>query len=102
MGKMKNMVILKDVKSNLVEEAIIVFKENVKIHEENFIKKNYTDSNPKAFKNDLCVKEAENIISNYISEVENESKEEITNRKIKFLKMINIALVAIVIVLAIV
>ena len=48
------------------------------------------------------MKEAENIISNYISEVENESKEEITNRKIKFLKIINIALVAIFIVLAIV
>ena len=31
MSKMKNMVIVKNVNSNLVEEAIVVFKENVKI-----------------------------------------------------------------------
>ena len=36
---MKNTVVLKDVKSNLVEEAIIVFKENVKIKEKQLIKR---------------------------------------------------------------
>ena len=37
MNKMKNIVVVKNFKSNLVEEAIVVFKENVKIHEENFV-----------------------------------------------------------------
>ena len=35
---MKNTVVLKNIKSNLVEEAIIIFKENVKIKEKQLLK----------------------------------------------------------------
>lgn len=102
MDKMKNMLIVKNINSNLVEEAIVVFKENVKIKEENFIKYNKSTSEEKTLKNDLCVKEAEIIINDYISKLENKTKEESLIKKCKYLKVINIALVAITIFFALV
>lgn len=102
MNKMKNIVVVKNFSSNLVEEAIVVFKENVKIPEENFIKNNYSNGERKEFKNGLCVKEAENIIDDYINNVENKSKEEKLKKKLKFLKIINIVLISIILILAII
>ena len=37
--KMKNMIILKDLQSNIVEEAFVVLKNNVKIHKKEKIDK---------------------------------------------------------------
>ena len=51
MSKMKNMIVLKEVKSNLIEEAIVVFKENVKIPQENYIKKGKLSSGEKSLDN---------------------------------------------------
>lgn len=99
---MKNMIFIKDVQSNLVEEAIVVFKENVKLREENFIKKNYTFGEENALKNDLCLKEAEIIVNDCIDKIENNSKEEKLNRKIKFLKIINVTLVIAIAILVLV
>lgn len=99
---MKNMIFIKDVRSNLVEEAIVVFKENVKLREENFIKKNYTLGGENALKNDLCLKEAEIIVNDCIDKIENNSKEEKLNRKIKFLKIINVILVIAIAILVLV
>lgn len=102
MNKMKNIVVVKNFKSNLVEEAIVVFKENVKIHEENFVKNNFSNGEKEDLKNGLCVKEAENIINDYINNVEKNTKEEKLNKKIKFLKIINVVLISIILVLAII
>lgn len=102
MNQMKNMVVVKNVKSNLVEEAIVVFKENVKIRQENFIKNNNTGATEKSLKDDLCVKEAENIINDYISKIEGKTIEENLNRKCKILKVMNIALVIVAIFFALV
>lgn len=102
MSKMKNMVIVKNVNSNLVEEAIVVFKENVKIKEENFIKHNNLGGEQKNLKNDLCVKEAEIIINDYITQIENRTKEERLTQKCRYLKVINIALVIVAIFFALV
>lgn len=102
MSKMKNMLVVKNFNSNLVEEAIVVFKENVKIKEENFIKYNKSVNDGKVLKNDLCVKEAEVIINDYISKVENKTKEESLKKKCKYLKIINIALVIVAIFFALV
>ena len=102
MNKMKNIVVVKNFKSNLVEEAIVVFKENVKIHEENFVKNNFSNGEKKDLKNGLCVKEAENIINDYINNVEKNTKEEKLKKKIKFLKIINVVLISIILVLAII
>ncbi|MCR5146103.1 MAG: hypothetical protein K6B70_01970 [Clostridia bacterium] len=73
-NKMRNMVILKDLPSNLIEEALIVFKENQKIK-----KVEYAESKSDKFsgegdnrnENDYVVKEAELLISDYINKLEN-------------------------------
>ena len=92
MSKMKNMIILKEIKSNLIEEAIVVFKENVKIPQENCIKKS-SGCSEENLDNDLCVKEAEMVIKDYILRVENRSFIDELNRKCKYLKIMNIILV---------
>lgn len=87
MSNMKNIVVLKNLPSNVIEEAIVVIKENKKI-------KNYQKAeieNGKAQKNrknikditskeksekaekEYIVKEAEMVIANYISELEQKS-----------------------------
>lgn len=92
MSKMKNMIVLKEVKSNLIEEAIVVFKENVKMPQENYIKKSGVVGE-KSLENDICVKEAEMIIKDYILKVENNSLIDELIKKCKYLKIINIILV---------
>lgn len=102
MSKMKNMVILKQVNSNIVEEAIVIFKENAKILEQNFVVRNCTSQDEKSVKNDLCVKEAEVIINDYISKIENKTNEQKLKLKCKYLKIINIVLVIATIIFAII
>lgn len=92
MSRMKNMIVLKEVKSNLIEEAIVVFKENVKIPQENYIKNSGLGAEEK-LNNDLCIKEAELIIKDYILRVEKTSFIDELNRKCKYLKIMNIVLV---------
>lgn len=81
-GGMKNIVILKDLPSNLVEEAIVFLKENQKLKKPELIdveakSKNAkttskTEKNPK----DYIVNEAQMLIADYISKVENSRKNE--------------------------
>ena len=69
---MKNMIILKNLPSNLVEEAFVVFKDNVKIHKIEKVensKKNGKSEKPKP--KDYIVKEAEMVVNDYISKIEN-------------------------------
>ena len=71
----KNMVILKDIPSNIIEEAIIILKENKKakrlekIETKEGIKK-------KERTNDYILKEAEMFVNNYISKIEQKKKTE--------------------------
>lgn len=94
MSKMKNMIFLKDIKSNLVEEAIVVFKENVKVKEEQILKSSrvekaeYQNSNEEVF-----IKEAEGIINEYVNKIEEKLKEKKLKRNLNFLKVINITLI---------
>ncbi len=85
--KMKNMIVLKDIPSNIIDEAIIILKDN---------KKKTTSS---VLNNDLekrnIVQEAELIINNYVSQYENRNdyyKNKI-ELKYKRLKIISIILV---------
>ena len=57
---MKNMVVLRNIPSNIVEEAYIVFKDNVKIHMRG------KEEHEKIY----AVSEAEMIVSDYISKIE--------------------------------
>lgn len=77
-SSMKNMIVIKDLPSNIVEEAIVILKANKKIKKleliqnksENFknSKNNEEDKNNK----DYIVKEAELVISNYISKIKDQ------------------------------
>lgn len=71
---MRNMVILKDLPSNLIEEALIVFKENQKIKKVEYAENKsdkFSDEYDIKKENDYVVKEAELLISDYIDKIEN-------------------------------
>ena len=86
-GNMKNIIVLKEVPSNLVEEAIVILKENVdlKKHEALNSKKENVKIGAKVKGNskDYLIKEAESIVSNFISNLEKPKQLEITNRKLE-------------------
>ena len=68
---MRNMVVLKNLPSNLIEEAFVVLKDNVKVHKEEFAGNKKEDTKVNAIKSkDYVIKEAEMIVSEYISKIE--------------------------------
>ena len=84
-SNLKNMVVLRNLPSNIVEEAIVILKTNKKIKKVEKIEKNKTieSTTRKKQENDYILKEAEMLVSNYISDLE-EKKEakNINNQKI--------------------
>ena len=84
-SNLKNMVVLKNLPSNIVEEAIIILKANKKVKKLEKIEKNklMEDKRNKMKENDYILKEAEMLVSNYISGLE-EKKEA---KKVKNQKM---------------
>ena len=82
--KFKNMIILKDLPSNMVEEAYIVLKSNKMIKKlqktDKKINKegNFEDENKE---NQYVLKEAEMVVSNYIKEIETSEKNTKTDTK---------------------
>lgn len=98
---MKNIVILKNLPSNLVEEAFVVLKENEKIQIEDLTNKESTardinkNTNEKESK-EYIVKEAELLVENYLKDIEkrkNEKSKDIWKLKYEKLKILNIFLV---------
>ncbi len=96
---MKNMVVLKNLPSNIVDEAIVILKPNIKlksldtIEKNNKKNKNAKAENPKKY----IINEAEMLISNYISKIESDKNKGIkVNKKIedkcKRLKTVSIVL----------
>lgn len=68
---MKNMIILRNLPSNMVEEAYIVFKNNVKIHKVEKVEKGKIEKKEEKIESkDYMVKEAEMIINDYITKIE--------------------------------
>lgn len=85
---MKNMVILKDLPSNIAEEAIVILKPNIKLKSLNLAetkKENKkTKSSSKANTKKYIVNEAEMIINNYLSSMETQKKNNLkVNKKIE-------------------
>ena len=80
---MKNMVVLKNLPSNMVEEAIIIFKETQKIKQKELIDKgkNVNVTQDKSKTKDYILKEAEMLVNDYINKIENKKKT-INNRDI--------------------
>lgn len=82
---MKNMVVLKNLPSNMVEEAIIIFKENQKVMEKELIDKsnkiNFNETQPKS--KEYILKEAEMLVTDYINKIEEKSKTNKTEKNLK-------------------
>lgn len=75
---MKNMVVLKNLPSNIVEEAIIILKPNVKVKSLDLAE---SKNEGKKLNKDIeqgykkcIINEAEMIVSNYLSKMEREKK----------------------------
>lgn len=81
---MKNMVVLKNLPSNMVEEAIIIFKENQKVREKELIERgskiNSTEIQTKS--KDYILKEAEMLVTDYIKKIENRKRSEKDDKNI--------------------
>lgn len=77
-NRLKNMVILKNLPSNVVDEAIVILKQNVKLKKQDCVENNKS-KNPLISKNlnskEYIVNEAQMVISNYISTLESPKKE---------------------------
>ena len=81
-SKLKNMVVLKNLPSNIVDEAIIVLKTNKKVKKLQKIEKNKNQVENENDKKDkeYILREAEMIVNNYISKIENNEKKNIFNK----------------------
>ncbi len=72
-SNLKNMVILKDIPSNIIEEAIIILKENKKAKRlEKIETKEGTKKQERT--NDYILKEAEMFVNSYVSKIEQKKK----------------------------
>ena len=94
-SQMKNMVVLKNLPSNLIEEAIVVFKTVKNAKEFQYIDKIESNKNESSKRDtkDYMVKEAESVISSYIKTNEKKNKKNessIINKKYKKLKWYSI------------
>ena len=76
-SNLKNMVILKNLPSNLVEEAIVILKSSKKVKKyEKIENKNKHNQNSEIKKEkDYILKEAEMLIQEYISKLEKETEQ---------------------------
>lgn len=90
-SQMKNIIVLKDLPSNIVDEAIVILKNNTNVkRKEKVENRNSNKLEENSVENyELVIKEAEYIIQNYIKNIENptEPKNNIQNMNIKYKKL---------------
>lgn len=81
-SNMKNMVVLKNLPSNLVEEAIIIVKSNKQVKKLEKIEKKRKQEKiePVKKEKDYIVKEAEMLVSSYISKLETNHQSQKTKK----------------------
>ena len=91
---MKNMVVLKNLPSNMIEEAIVIFKENSKIKAKDVINKSNQLSQVQGKSKDIIFKEAEMLVNDYVKRVESSKNRKIFDKKIndKFLKKYSVVI----------
>ena len=83
-NKMKNIVVLKNLPSNIVEEAIVFVKTNKYAKKLEYIdKKTNLKKDKEKNKREYIIKEAESVVSNYIDKMENKDK---SNKKTNYIK----------------
>ena len=93
-SKMKNMVVLKNLPSNMIEEAIVIFKENSKIKAKDVINKSNQLSQVQGKSKDIIFKEAEMLVNDYVKRVESSKNRKIFDKKIndKFVKKYSVVI----------
>lgn len=70
-SNMKNIVVLKNLPSNLVDEAIVILKSSKDAKKLQFIEKSGIVEYSKRHKTkDYVIKEAENVVANYVAKLE--------------------------------
>lgn len=84
-NSLKNIIVLKSLPSNIVEEAIIILKSNKYAKKFQTIEKNNTNDQLKTESNkkEYIIKEAESILASYISKVENSRALEKPSKNLK-------------------
>lgn len=84
-SKLKNMVVLKNLPSNIVDEAIVVLKTNKKVRKLQKIEQNKNSINSENERKDkeYILKEAEMLVNSYISKIENNEKQKKFNKDAK-------------------
>ena len=89
-NNLKNIVVLKNLPSNLVDEAIVILKSNKTAKKfEHIERTSNTSYNGSKDNKDYVVKEAESVISSYIARIEKnkEGKKSNNNIEIKYKKI---------------
>lgn len=83
-SNLKNIVVLKNIPSNLIDEAIIVLKSKKTAKKLELAEKNSAICFKKTSNNnDYIIKEAENVVSNYINKIEKNNNFKKTNNNIE-------------------
>ena len=85
-SNLKNMVILKNFPSNIIEEAIVILKQGSKIKDiqkiqNKEINKQSTNSKKDGKEKEYIIKEAEMLINQYLAKIENQKKEKKQNQE---------------------
>ena len=72
-SNLKNMVVLKNLPSNIVDEAIIILKNSKKIKKLEKVENNKTTNKKEkqTTQKDYILKEAEMLVNSYVSKIEN-------------------------------
>lgn len=90
-NQMKNIIVLKDLPSNIVDEAIVILKNNVKVKDKEKVENKNSNRNQEETNEnyEFAVKEAELIIQNYIKEIEKpkDEKKQLINMNVKYKKL---------------
>ena len=84
-NSLKNIIVLKSLPSNIIEEAIIILKSNKYAKKFQTIEKNNKNELSKVEngKKDYIIKEAESILANYVSKIENNRDLERPNKNLR-------------------
>lgn len=84
-SKMKNMIVIKDLPSNIIEEAYVILKPNIKLKNKDKIDLQEGKTSP-----EYIVKEAESVINNYLLNLEEKSQQkntDINKMRKKYIKL---------------
>lgn len=84
-SNMKNIVVLRNLPSNIVDEAIIILKSNKKVKKLEVVDKNKQVNNQTSDKKtkEYIIREAEMLVNSYIGKIENTKVRDIKNKVLK-------------------